>query len=608
MSTIEIESNKMKNPKENTEAKSVVEERTPRRGVPTVKAEFREVEIALIMASATNPRKSFPAEPMAELTESIKLYGVKQPPLIRFLTRYEVIEPDLTEKRWHIVAHEPDGLKSHSYYETRTQASDFMDKQARGRDGKEFEIVCGERRYRAALAAGLKRIPCMIEALGDKEAQEIQAIENLQREDLNPIEEAEGYKRLMESHGSTVKDLQARLGRSRSHIFAKLALLKLAPAVRKALEESKIEASVAELVGRFEVKQQEKALEKLLVDGERYDNGKKIYVAVSFRDAKRILENVETTISLKEAKGKFDLDGVYAPEPKGNKATECLPICATCPHRSGNCADEWPDLTSPDVCTRPSCFHQKASIAGAAKLAGFAAKGLKTVGLAQSQKLFTSWGGFTSSAYVKPDQRVYADKKRRTVAEILGKSTPEPVVMLDLKHSPVRVYPAKEVQALLAEKGITEKKKSSNDYAAERKASQEREKALAPKMLEAVRGVLGKGGNDAVLQVALVKEIECQCEPDFEEVLELLDVDGKVEQFAKVAKPRDLIAAILLALCYGWDGLQYDNVHQLGIHLGVDVKAIEKAYDAKKAEVDTKGTKGTDKTAKQAKDAKGGGK
>jgi ParB family chromosome partitioning protein len=128
-----------------------------------------------------NPRRNFPEAQIAELAASIRERGLVQPLVVR-----------------------PSGAS-----------------------GKSFEIVAGERRWRAAQVARLKEVPVVVRSLSDQEAIEIAIIENVQREDLNAIEEAEGYNVLMENHGYTQEDLAKVIGKSRSHLANTLRLLKL---------------------------------------------------------------------------------------------------------------------------------------------------------------------------------------------------------------------------------------------------------------------------------------------------------------------------------------------------------------------------------------------
>ncbi len=143
--------------------------------------------LADIVANARQPRRRFDALAMEELVESVRARGVLQPILVR-----------------------------------------PVDVGA----GRRFEIVAGERRWRAAAAAQLHEIPVVIRELDDSTAFEIALVENIQRADLNPIEEAEGYQRLMAEHGHTQESLARIVGKARSHVANLLRLLDLPPAVR----------------------------------------------------------------------------------------------------------------------------------------------------------------------------------------------------------------------------------------------------------------------------------------------------------------------------------------------------------------------------------------
>ena len=139
----------------------------------------RDLPIEFLVPSPFQPRRRFDDEAQRSLVESVRQHGVLQPILVR-----------------------------------RT-----------GDDPASYEIVAGERRWRAAQAAQLTRVPVMVKDLEDREALEIALVENVQREDLTPIEEANGYQRLMEEFGHTQEKVAAMIGRSRSHIANTLRLL-----------------------------------------------------------------------------------------------------------------------------------------------------------------------------------------------------------------------------------------------------------------------------------------------------------------------------------------------------------------------------------------------
>jgi ParB family chromosome partitioning protein len=117
--------------------------------------------------------------------------------------------------------------------------------RARSEGETPFEIVAGERRWRAAAAAGLGEVPALVLDVPDRDAMEIALVENLQRHDLSPLEEAEGYRRLVEDLGETQENLAQIIGKSRSHISNTLRLLRLPAAVKALLADGKLSAGHA---------------------------------------------------------------------------------------------------------------------------------------------------------------------------------------------------------------------------------------------------------------------------------------------------------------------------------------------------------------------------
>lgn len=163
----------------------------------------RTVALASLKASTYNPRRDFADEHLDELAASIRERGLVQPLVVRPI----------------------------------------------GNDA--YEIVAGERRWRAAQRANLHEVPVIIRTLTDQEAIEIAIIENVQREDLNAIEEGEGYQALMQGHGYTQEDLSKVIGKSRSHLANTLRLLKLPQSVRDLVRNGDLSAGHARaLIGR----------------------------------------------------------------------------------------------------------------------------------------------------------------------------------------------------------------------------------------------------------------------------------------------------------------------------------------------------------------------
>ena len=159
----------------------------------------REIAIELIRPGAFQPRRHFAEDELEALAQSVREKGVLQPLLVRPIDEAEAA----------------------------------------------FELIAGERRWRAAQRAGLHQVPVLVRAMGDIEALEIALIENLQREDLTALEEAEAYRRLMDQFGRTQSDIAEALGKSRSHVANMLRLLNLPEAVRRRLEEGSLSAGHA---------------------------------------------------------------------------------------------------------------------------------------------------------------------------------------------------------------------------------------------------------------------------------------------------------------------------------------------------------------------------
>ena len=129
-----------------------------------------------------------------------------------------------------------------------------------------YELVAGERRWRAAQKAGLREVPVLVKEMDDLEALEISLIENLQRDDLNPLEEAGAYKRLVEEFGISQEELGVRLGKDRTTVTNTLRLLKLPPEVKDQLLQNRISSGHARAILSLEAKERQKDLCDLIIE------------------------------------------------------------------------------------------------------------------------------------------------------------------------------------------------------------------------------------------------------------------------------------------------------------------------------------------------------
>ena len=180
------------------------------------KRTIQDVNLTQINAGRFQPREIFNKESLQELTDSIKKHGVISPILVREL-----------------------GLNK-------------------------YEVIAGERRMRASLQAGLETIPCLVEQKEDQDALESALIENLQREDLNAVEEARGYDRLKREFGLTQDEVATSTGKARSSIANSIRILTLPQNVLDMLSAGKIEKGHAKLLASMEPGEAEKAAENII--------------------------------------------------------------------------------------------------------------------------------------------------------------------------------------------------------------------------------------------------------------------------------------------------------------------------------------------------------
>ena len=175
--------------------------------------------ISQVESCSSQPRKHFDEESLQELADSITEHGIIQPLTVRKL------------------------------------ASGY------------YQIIAGERRWRAARLAGLQEVPVIVIEADDRKAAELAMIENLQREDLNPMEEAAGFQSLIENYHMTQEEAAQQVGKSRSAVTNALRLLGLTPAVRKLVEENKLSAGHARALVPLSPSLQESAANAILTGG-----------------------------------------------------------------------------------------------------------------------------------------------------------------------------------------------------------------------------------------------------------------------------------------------------------------------------------------------------
>ena len=177
-----------------------------------------EIELSRIVGSEFQPRKTFRDEALAELADSIKSKGVIQPVVVR------------------------------------------------RKEGGGYELIAGERRFRASRLAGLKKVPAIVKDVSPAEVLELALIENIQREDLNPVETAEAYGRLMKEFGLKQEELSGRVGKERSTVANFLRLLTLPGDIKRDLSEGRLTMGHAKAILSIDEKQKQMALRREIIE------------------------------------------------------------------------------------------------------------------------------------------------------------------------------------------------------------------------------------------------------------------------------------------------------------------------------------------------------
>nr|WP_276537107.1 ParB/RepB/Spo0J family partition protein [Anaerosalibacter massiliensis] len=212
------------------------------------------IDISLIKPNKKQPRKEFDKKALLELSQSIKTYGVIQPIIVRKFKN-------------------------------------------------DYEIVAGERRWKASQEAGLKEIPCIIKDMEELDSMKIALIENLQREDLNPIEEAVAFEELMKDYGLTQEEVAKVVGKSRSYIANTIRLLNLDENTKNHIQEGKISSGHGRALLSIDNEKERENVTKEIID-------KKLNV----RDTERLAKEVKE-IEKKENIRKDQVSSSFSKDP-----------------------------------------------------------------------------------------------------------------------------------------------------------------------------------------------------------------------------------------------------------------------------------------------------
>jgi ParB/RepB/Spo0J family partition protein len=395
--------------------------------VPAPSTWARKIPTAQLIESSTNPRRRW--KHLDELGESILTAGVLEALVVRPLPPGSTAGREQTGVEW-------------------------------------FEIICGARRFRAGKAVGLTEFPCDVRQVSDDHVREFQIIENIQREGLHPMEEAEGYEALMET-GYTVEVLAKRVGKSTGWIYLRLQLLKLGPEARGAYFDDKFHVSVAQVLGRQTHASQAAALPRL-------------EQLATAREQIEFLQN-EHAKNLKGAP--FDLkDGTL---PRLGQ-TPGFGDCHGCPKNSNNAPRElfvdYSKIERVGVCSDVECFAGKCATVVERQAEKARGRGEKVLTAAETKRVISYGAPVSGSPYVNSLDVLSDDPKRRTWAQLLEKlpagERPE-VVLAPNDQKPgemFRLYERKAAISAAAKVGASwAKKQEPEEKMVERSKKKRRE-------------------------------------------------------------------------------------------------------------------------------------
>lgn len=274
---------------------------------PPAAERYEMLRLDQLRESPLNPRKRFNAHRLEELAESIKERGVITPLIVR-------------------------------------EAHDALTRAGGSASALLYEIAAGHRRFRAAMSRGVEPIPCRIMDLDDKAFREIITIENVQREDVHPLEEADGYRELLNRNGYDVATLADKTGKTEAYIRGRLELCDLIPVARESFLQDAITIGHARLISRLDPAKQEEALRDCFERNWQTQSDELISLK-AFR--RKLLHESGADLS----KAPFALDDPSLKSDAG--------ACTTCPKCTGVQLLLIPDAASEQTCLDRACYSQK---------------------------------------------------------------------------------------------------------------------------------------------------------------------------------------------------------------------------------------------------------
>jgi len=504
------------------------------------------MDVSLLKPAPWNPRRQFASDAIDELATDITARGILEPLVVR-------------------------DLVSH------------------------YEIVCGERRYRAALRAGLEAVPVVVRVLDDREALEAAISENGQRESLHPLEEADAFVVLRDTHGESPADIAARFGVTEKLVHQRLSLARLCPEGRNAFLADKISWGIALRIARLPMEYQASAAEHLatpLWNGPWTTSEAGRWIAQRYH--------------LRLASAPFDMtDASLVPE---------VGACVGCVSNTDTQVPMFGDDVTPGQCTNPVCYARKKEAAWQRKAAETAGS-RQVLTYEQSAAIAPPYRGAPlRGGYVQLTDKPQDHGGRKTWAQLLGTQAPTPVIVRSEDGEPIEAIPPDALKAACAAVGLKKLTKVGGasrspkyDYKAEQEANE--------KIAEAIRASINDAfsartvaADDRAFWHMLTKSFSRLVNYDRELILRRnggKEPKGDWQQFLddeieclSVSGCRAMLVELLLGTLDSYD--VDDVTGPLCVWLKIDTDAIEKrvrqellAAKAKPAaKVDTKPAKG----------------
>jgi ParB/RepB/Spo0J family partition protein len=504
-----------------------------------------DVPIDELEPSSTNPRKTFDQQRLAEMAKTIADHGVLEPILARPMA---------------------------------------------GKANR-LEIVAGERRWRAAKLAKRAVVPVIVRPLTDKQALEIQTIENAQREDLHPLEQAAGYDRLIKQFGYTPEKIADAIGKSRAHVFQIRKLGQLSPKLREAFIAGEMDTTLATVLAR--------------VPGGTLQDAAWLQLKRHFRDGfsfRAAADFIRKTYMLDLMRAPFNINDAALVAKAG--------ACGTCPKRTGNQPDLFPDVKNGNVCTDPECFQAKRTASQSKEIKQLEEKGREVI-IGAKAKTIMPWSGSVAhgSGYVEPNVRCYDDSQNRTWLQLAKLAGVEPTLIQSPQSRELEpIIPTDKVKRALSAKGIKlirtrQTSKAEQTYRKQRQTEQEKRQREAEArrrawlaMRDKVRALDGR--DLRILAGAWLEEAGWQTE-ELAKNFPWIKQSRPEQRIAKL-KPAELARLFVdLAISSELAGGQYNKPANLGYfckRYGVNLDKHRRAVDDEH--------KAKQKTAKAAKSKK----